>query len=45
MPSKLLRAPIKALKVTSPCDDHVTRLAGEFKVSEQGMTIGLSPLV
>jgi Zn-dependent peptidase ImmA (M78 family) len=44
MPSKLLLERIKALKVKSLCDDHVTRLAGEFKVSEQAMTIRLSTL-
>ncbi len=44
MPSKLLRERIKALKVKSLCDDHVEKLAGEFKVSEQAMTIRLSTL-
>jgi Zn-dependent peptidase ImmA (M78 family) len=44
MPSKLLLERIKALKVKSLCDDHVTRLAGEFRVSEQAMTIRLSTL-
>jgi len=44
MPSKLLLERIKALKVKSLCDDNVEKLAGEFKVSEQAMTIRLSTL-
>jgi Zn-dependent peptidase ImmA (M78 family) len=44
MPSKLVLERIKALKVKSLCDDHVEKLAGEFKVSEQAMTIRLSTL-
>jgi Zn-dependent peptidase ImmA (M78 family) len=44
MPSYLLRNRIKALKVKSLCDDHVTKLAGEFDVSEQAMAIRLSTL-
>jgi Zn-dependent peptidase ImmA (M78 family) len=44
MPSKLLLERIKALKVKSLCDDDVEKLAGEFKVSEQAMTIRLSTL-
>jgi Zn-dependent peptidase ImmA (M78 family) len=44
MPSKLVHDRIKALRVKSLCDDHVEKLAGEFKVSEQAMTIRLSTL-
>src|ERR1700735_758496 len=44
MPSKLLLQSIKALKVKSLCDDHVKKLASEFQVSEQAMTIRLSTL-
>ena len=44
MPSKLVMERIKALKVKSLCDDHVERLAKEFQVSEQAMTIRLSTL-
>jgi Zn-dependent peptidase ImmA (M78 family) len=44
MPSKLLLKSIKALKVASLCDDHVEKLAEEFDVSEQAMTIRLSTL-
>jgi len=44
MPSKLLLQSIKALKVKSLCDDHVEKLASEFQVSEQAMTIRLSTL-
>jgi Zn-dependent peptidase ImmA (M78 family) len=44
MPSKLLLERIKALKVQSLCDDHVEKLAEEFEVSEQAMTIRLSTL-
>jgi Zn-dependent peptidase ImmA (M78 family) len=44
MPSKLLLDRIKALKVDSLCDDHVEKLADEFEVSEQAMTIRLSTL-
>jgi Zn-dependent peptidase ImmA (M78 family) len=44
MPSKLLMRSIKSLKVTSLRDDHVAKLADEFEVSEQSMTIRLSTL-
>ncbi len=44
MPSKLLEASIKALRTFSLRDSHVTRLANEFEVSEQAMTIRLSTL-
>jgi Zn-dependent peptidase ImmA (M78 family) len=44
MPSKLLMRSIKSLKVTSLRDDHVAKLADEFEVSEQAMTIRLSTL-
>jgi Zn-dependent peptidase ImmA (M78 family) len=44
MPSRLLLARIKVLRVKSLCDCHVEVLANEFKVSEQAMTIRLSTL-
>jgi Zn-dependent peptidase ImmA (M78 family) len=44
MPSKLLMRNIKALKAKSLRDDHVERLARQFDVSEQAMTIRLSTL-
>lgn len=44
MPSKLLSARIKALRVPALRDYHVTLLANEFEVSEQSMTIRLSTL-
>lgn len=44
MPSKLVMRSIKSLKVTSLRDDHVAKLADEFEVSEQSMTIRLSTL-
>jgi Zn-dependent peptidase ImmA (M78 family) len=44
MPSKLLMRSIKALKAKSLRDDHVEKLADDFGVSEQAMTIRLSTL-
>lgn len=44
MPSRLLLNRIKALKERSLRDDHVEKLAKEFMVSEQAMTIRLSTL-
>jgi Zn-dependent peptidase ImmA (M78 family) len=44
MPSKLLQARIRSLRVPSLLDSHVTLLASEFGVSEQAMTIRLSTL-
>jgi hypothetical protein len=44
MPSKLLSRAIKEFKTDSLRDYHVARLAEEFKVSEQAMTIRLSTL-
>lgn len=44
MPSKLLSRRIAELAVASLRDDHVQRLAEEFRVSEQAMTIRLSTL-
>lgn len=44
MPSKLLMRSIKSLKTKSLRDDDVAKLADEFGVSEQAMTIRLSTL-
>jgi Zn-dependent peptidase ImmA (M78 family) len=44
MPSKLLESRIKELRVESLRDDHIDKLAQEFEVSEQAMTIRLSTL-
>ena len=44
IPSKLLQERINSLKVKSLRDDQITKLAGEFTVSEQAMTIRLSSL-
>jgi IrrE N-terminal-like domain/SIR2-like domain len=44
MPSKLVLKSIKALKAPSLRDDHVEKLADEFNVSEQAITIRLSTL-
>jgi Zn-dependent peptidase ImmA (M78 family) len=44
MPSELVMKKIRALKVTSLFDHHVQKLAEEFDVSEQAMTIRLSTL-
>ncbi len=44
MPSKLLSRSIEKLKLDSLRDDHVEKLAREFGVSEQAMTIRLSTL-
>jgi Zn-dependent peptidase ImmA (M78 family) len=44
MPSKLLMRSIKSLKVKSLRDDQVAKLAEDFEVSEQAMTIRLSTL-
>lgn len=44
MPTRLLEARIKALRIRSLRDSHVTYLANEFEVSEQAMTIRLSTL-
>jgi Zn-dependent peptidase ImmA (M78 family) len=44
MPSKMLMRSIKALKAKSLRDDHVEKLAVEFGVSEQAMTIRLSTI-
>jgi Zn-dependent peptidase ImmA (M78 family) len=44
MPSTLIESRIKALRLTSLREDHVTLLASEFEVSEQAMTIRLSTL-
>lgn len=44
MPSNLLSRAIKEFKTDSLLDYHVVRLADEFEVSEQAMTIRLSTL-
>jgi Zn-dependent peptidase ImmA (M78 family) len=44
MPSRLLRESIKSLNTVEFYDSHVTKLAKEFLVSEQAMTIRLSAL-
>jgi Zn-dependent peptidase ImmA (M78 family) len=44
MPSKLLSRRIKEFKAESLRDYHVAKLADEFEVSEQAMTIRLSTL-
>lgn len=44
MPTKLLSRRIKEFKVESLRDYHVAKLADEFEVSEQAMTIRLSTL-
>jgi Zn-dependent peptidase ImmA (M78 family) len=44
MPSRLLRESIKSLNTVELYDSHVTKLAKEFLVSEQAMTIRLSAL-
>ena len=42
MPSQLVMESIKSLKTEELYDEHVTKLAKEFNVSEQAMTIRLS---
>lgn len=45
MPSKILEARIRELRAGAPLrDSHIVRLADEFEVSEQAMTIRLSTL-
>lgn len=44
MPSKLLERRMKELRIGSLRDDQVEKLAQEFEVSEQAMTIRLSTL-
>lgn len=44
MPTALIMESVKRLETKALCDEHVTKLADEFKVSEQAMIIRLSVL-
>lgn len=44
MPTSLIREGVRKLRANELYDEHVTKLAEQFKVSEQAMTIRLSVL-